>query len=155
MPPKRKAASAASEAISSIQAPTTRLTRSRSDASAKKPKLESTITLLKEGDQLPDDLSPVTTDAGEEVRVQDLAKESGLLIFFYPRANTPGCTTQACGFRDSYEEVVADGWKVYGMSYGKCLFFKKRSYLVCSGEGMPCAGCVVGWKIWRWVRSIG
>ena len=121
MPPKRKAASAASEAISSIQAPTTRLTRSRSDASAKKPKLESTITLLKEGDQLPDDLSPVTTDAGEEVRVQDLAKESGLLIFFYPRANTPGCTTQACGFRDRYEEVVADGWKVYGMSYGKCL----------------------------------
>ncbi|KAI8580140.1 hypothetical protein K450DRAFT_238350 [Umbelopsis ramanniana AG] len=117
MPPKRKAASAASEAISTIQAPTTRLTRSRSDASAKKPKLESTITLLKEGDELPEDLSPVTTNTGEEVRVQDLAKESGLLIFFYPRANTPGCTTQACGFRDRYEEVVADGWKVYGMSY--------------------------------------
>ncbi|KAG2182663.1 hypothetical protein INT44_005642 [Umbelopsis vinacea] len=117
MPPKRKAASAASEAIATIQAPITRLTRSRSDASAKKPKLESSITLLEEGDQLPEDLSPVTTDTGEEVRVQDLAKQSGLLIFFYPRANTPGCTTQACGFRDQYEEISADGWKVYGMSY--------------------------------------
>ncbi|KAJ2956095.1 hypothetical protein NQZ79_g8028 [Umbelopsis isabellina] len=116
MPPKRKAASAASEAISSIQAPTTRLTRSRSDASVKKAKVEPTVTLLQEGDQLPDDLSPVTTDAGEQVRIQDLAKESGLLIFFYPRANTPGCTTQACGFRDKHADVTAEGWKIYGMS---------------------------------------
>lgn len=153
MPPKRKAASAASEAISNIQAPSGRLTRSRSDVSAKKPKLESTITLLKEGDQLPDDLSPVTTDAGEEVRVQDLAKESGLLIFFYPRANTPGCTTQACGFRDRYEEVVAEGWKIYGMSYGKC-----SSLNIWYAVGKVCHALAVwlgGWKIWRWVRSIG
>lgn len=118
MPPKRKAASAASEAITSIQAPTTRLTRSRSDASVKKAKVEPTVTLLQEGDQLPDDLSPVTTDAGEQVRIQDLAKESGLLIFFYPRANTPGCTTQACGFRDKHADVTAEGWKIYGMSLG-------------------------------------
>ncbi|CAM0140986.1 thioredoxin peroxidase dot5 [Umbelopsis sp. WA50703] len=116
MPPKRKAASAASEAISNIQAPTTRATRSKSDAAVKKAKVEPTVTLLQEGDQLPDDLSPVTTDAGVQVRIQDLAKESGLLIFFYPRANTPGCTTQACGFRDKLADVTAEGWKIYGMS---------------------------------------
>lgn len=124
MPPKRKAASAASEAITSIQTPITRSTRSKSDAAAKKAKIEEpTVTLLQEGDQLPDDLPPVTTDKGAEVRVQDLAKESGLLIFFYPRANTPGCTTQACGFRDRYSDLVAEGWKVYGMSYGKFFLY--------------------------------
>jgi len=117
MPPKRKAASAASEAIASIQAPATRSTRSKSDASIKKAKTEPALPLLQEGDVLPEDLSPVTTDTGAEVRIQDLAKESGLLIFFYPRANTPGCTTQACGFRDRYTDVSAEGWKIYGMSY--------------------------------------
>lgn len=50
---------------------------------------------------------------------QDLIKDNGIVIFFYPKANTPGCTTQACGFRDNYDELLKAGYKVYGMSADK------------------------------------
>ena len=37
----------------------------------------------------------------------------------YPRANTPGCTKQACGFRDLTKEFEAAGFDIYGLSYDK------------------------------------
>jgi thioredoxin-dependent peroxiredoxin len=37
----------------------------------------------------------------------------------YPRANTPGCTKQACGFRDNYSELKKLGFEVFGLSYDK------------------------------------
>ena len=37
----------------------------------------------------------------------------------YPRANTPGCTKQACGFKDNYDALVECGFDVYGMSFDK------------------------------------
>ena len=40
----------------------------------------------------------------------------GLVIFFYPKAFTPGCTTEACDFRDSHERFMADGYQVLGVS---------------------------------------
>ena len=58
-----------------------------------------------------------TTDQnGKEV---DLAKElaSGTsLVYFYPKADTPGCTKQACNLRDEFEAVKAAGIKVFGVS---------------------------------------
>lgn len=39
-----------------------------------------------------------------------------VLIFFYPKADTPGCTTQACGFRDAYPQIEAHGAVVLGIS---------------------------------------
>ena len=39
------------------------------------------------------------------------------LIYFYPKADTPGCTKEACAFRDSWPEVQAAGLKVFGVSY--------------------------------------
>ncbi|ORX89617.1 alkyl hydroperoxide reductase/ thiol specific antioxidant/ Mal allergen, partial [Basidiobolus meristosporus CBS 931.73] len=62
------------------------------------------------------DLAPVVTDSGEEVKLQELAKSNGFIIFFYPRANTPGCTIQACGFRDRLPDATSNGYKIYGMS---------------------------------------
>lgn len=38
------------------------------------------------------------------------------IIYFYPKDNTPGCTMQACGFRDLRAEIAAHGWSVYGVS---------------------------------------
>jgi len=38
------------------------------------------------------------------------------VMFFYPRAMTPGCTTESCDFRDSYQEFVAAGYEVVGVS---------------------------------------
>ncbi|KAK9763661.1 hypothetical protein K7432_009446 [Basidiobolus ranarum] len=72
--------------------------------------------IIAEGSYLPDDLDSVLTDAGEEVKLQELVKSNGLVIFFYPRANTPGCTVQACGFRDRLPEATSEGYEVYGMS---------------------------------------
>lgn len=49
----------------------------------------------------------------------DLGKElaSGItLVYFYPKADTPGCTKQACNLRDAFEEVTKAGIKVYGVS---------------------------------------
>ncbi len=38
------------------------------------------------------------------------------IVFFYPKAMTPGCTTEACDFRDSYEDFVAAGYQLLGIS---------------------------------------
>jgi thioredoxin-dependent peroxiredoxin len=44
-----------------------------------------------------------------EQTLQEIVKEKGAVIFVYPKANTPGCTKQACGFRDSYEAITRAG----------------------------------------------
>lgn len=56
-------------------------------------------------------------DEGNELSTEHIINESAFVIFLYPRANTSGCTTQACGFRDAYQEIVRNGYKVYGLSY--------------------------------------
>ncbi|KAK2750631.1 hypothetical protein FQN57_002702 [Myotisia sp. PD_48] len=42
--------------------------------------------------------------------------KSGVIVFTYPKASTPGCTTQACLFRDSYTNLSATGFSVFGLS---------------------------------------
>lgn len=60
------------------------------------------------------------TDAGSAVSSAALAGDkAGAVLFLYPRANTPGCTTQACAFRDRLEDVAARGLAVWGLSYDK------------------------------------
>ncbi|KAI5302544.1 hypothetical protein KEM56_000597 [Ascosphaera pollenicola] len=55
---------------------------------------------------------------GSETTLQSLVNEcnKGIVIFTYPKASTPGCTTQACLFRDSYNELTDAGFAVYGLS---------------------------------------
>lgn len=53
---------------------------------------------------------------GTTVSSDDLAG-SPYLIYFYPKADTPGCTTEACAFRDSWDDVQAAGLTVVGVSY--------------------------------------
>ena len=59
----------------------------------------------------------VETHTGTSVSFSSLLSASqGLIIFTYPRASTPGCTTQACSFRDHHGDFTASGYKVYGLS---------------------------------------
>ncbi|KAI5291814.1 hypothetical protein KEM54_006391 [Ascosphaera aggregata] len=60
----------------------------------------------------------VKRNDGKEVTLKTLVNEcdKGVVIFTYPRASTPGCTTQACLFRDSYSEITDAGFAVYGLS---------------------------------------
>lgn len=61
----------------------------------------------------------LTNEEEQEVSLQELTKTKGLLIFMYPKANTGGCTKQACGFKDRYEDITSAGYEVCGMSYDK------------------------------------
>ena len=54
--------------------------------------------MLKVGDEAPE--IKVHTDSGEEFRLSDL-KGKRVVLYFYPKADTPGCTVEACEFRDS------------------------------------------------------
>lgn len=51
-----------------------------------------------------------------DVDISSLTKERGVIFFTYPKANTPGCTNQACGYRDVYDEIQQAGYDVYGVS---------------------------------------
>ena len=64
------------------------------------------------------DIAPnfeLAADDGSSIKLADYAGQK-LLIFFYPKAATPGCTTQACGFRDNYPAIEANGAAVIGIS---------------------------------------
>ncbi|MDE0609090.1 MAG: redoxin domain-containing protein [Anaerolineaceae bacterium] len=54
---------------------------------------------------------------GETVRLSDL-RGKRVILFAYPMAATPGCTTQACGFRDNYPRIKAGDAIVLGLSPG-------------------------------------
>src|SRR6201982_2998508 len=55
------------------------------------------------------------TDQGKTVSLSDF-KGNPVILFFYPRADTPGCTIEACGFRDSFKKLQASGAVVLGIS---------------------------------------
>lgn len=69
--------------------------------------------MLQPGDQAPDFELP--DQNGDSVKLSDL-KGQTVVLYFYPRADTPGCTTQACGIRDRSDEYAAAGAKVVGIS---------------------------------------
>ena len=71
---------------------------------------------LAEGDTAPDFTLP--DDTGREVSLQDFVGQR-VLVYFYPRANTPGCTTQACDFRDSIADLNDLDVTVVGISPDK------------------------------------
>jgi len=68
---------------------------------------------VREGAQAPDFV--LTSDTGESVRLSDL-KGKQVVMYFYPKDDTPGCTTQACGIRDVYGEFQREGAVVLGIS---------------------------------------
>ena len=53
---------------------------------------------------------------GATVNFADVYKKGPTVVFFYPKADTPGCTKQACNLRDAFEEVTKAGIKVFGVS---------------------------------------
>ena len=65
------------------------------------------------GDKVPDFLG--TDENGNELRMQDFAGKK-LVLYFYPKDSTPGCTQEACNLRDNYERMLAKGYAVVGVS---------------------------------------
>lgn len=69
--------------------------------------------MLKVGDKLPE--FEVPNQDGELIKSSDF-KEKKLVIFFYPKANTPGCTAQACDLNNHFSELKNEGYKLLGIS---------------------------------------
>lgn len=69
---------------------------------------------LKEGDAVPD--VTLTGPGNQPVRLRDLLGQKVLVVYFYPKDDSPGCTAQSCSFRDQYEDFVAAGADVVGIS---------------------------------------
>jgi len=71
--------------------------------------------MLKAGDKLPE--FKLQNQEGKEVSSKDILKmKKKFLIYFYPKDDTPGCTTEACGFRDFRFELADKGVEVFGIS---------------------------------------
>jgi thioredoxin-dependent peroxiredoxin len=69
--------------------------------------------LIEVGSTAPDFTLP--DQNGDDVKLSDL-RGSPVVLYFYPRANTPGCTTQACGVRDHRDDYERAGARVLGVS---------------------------------------
>lgn len=69
--------------------------------------------MLEEGTIAPD--FTLSADGGGEITLSDYRGKK-VVLYFYPKDDTPGCTTEACNFRDDYSEIVAAGAVVLGVS---------------------------------------
>ena len=65
------------------------------------------------GDKAPEVLG--TDQNGKEIKVSDY-KGKKIVLYFYPKDSTPGCTSQACNLRDNYSELQRQGYVVIGAS---------------------------------------
>lgn len=71
------------------------------------------MTTLKKGDKAPQFSG--TDQAGKTHKLEDY-KGKKLVVFFYPKASTPGCTAEACDLRDNYERFQAHNYELLGVS---------------------------------------
>ncbi|KAL0959053.1 hypothetical protein HGRIS_014353 [Hohenbuehelia grisea] len=92
-------------------------TGTKEDEEGAEPKAESLPENLQRidiGDSLPS--LTLRNDDDEDVDIAALTADKGLILFLVPKADTPGCTTQACGFRDSYPDFSSSNFEVYCLS---------------------------------------
>ncbi len=71
------------------------------------------MSILKPGDKAPS--FTTKNQHGETVSLADFIGKK-VILYFYPKDNTPGCTTEACNFRDNYQSLQQDGFEVIGVS---------------------------------------
>lgn len=72
------------------------------------------MAAIKVGDRVPNFSLP--SQIGATVNIGDLIGKKSLVIYFYPKDDTPGCTAESCAFRDSYEVFTDAGAEVIGIS---------------------------------------
>lgn len=81
---------------------------------------------IKVGDRAPD--FELEALSGEKVRLSDFLGRKNVVLFFYPKDETAGCTLEACTFRDAYEEFVGVGAEVIGVSADSLESHKRFAY---------------------------
>ncbi len=68
---------------------------------------------LKTGDKAPD-FKGLNQD-GETINLSDFSGQK-VILYFYPKADTPGCTAESCNLRDNYDDLLGKGFKIIGVS---------------------------------------
>ena len=71
------------------------------------------MATLQQGDQAPD--FTARNQNGEAVSLADF-KGKNIILYFYPKDDTPGCTAESCDFRDNYQSLTGKGYEVIGVS---------------------------------------
>ena len=104
--------------------------------------------------------APALRLENQDGTVVDLAGLKGkwVVVYFYPRDSTPGCTTEACDFRDNFARLQAKGAVVLGISKDPAKnhlkFREKQSLpfdLLVDSEGVACET----WGVWRMKKFMG
>jgi peroxiredoxin Q/BCP len=113
------------------------------------------VSGLKAGDTAPD--FDLLDQNGDHVRLEDF-KSRKLLVYFYPEADTPGCTTQSCDLRDHRQDLAGIGADVIGISPdmpGKQLAFDKKYRLGFPLLSDPDHAVADAWDTWGEKTSEG
>jgi peroxiredoxin Q/BCP len=71
------------------------------------------MAFLNKGDQAPD--FTAKDQDGKMVSLKDF-KGQKIILYFYPKADTPGCTAESCNLRDNYDDLLGRGYKIIGVS---------------------------------------
>ena len=106
---------------------------------------------LKEGDPAPDFELPISGEEGGDFKLSD-ARGSNVILYFYPKDNTPGCTTEACSFRDNMDLLSEAGALVYGISpdslasHDKFVAKFELNFPLLADEGAKVASLYGVWK---------
>jgi peroxiredoxin Q/BCP len=111
--------------------------------------------MLKVGDQAPD--FRLKTDDGKEVSLKDY-KGKRVLVYFYPKASTPGCTTEACEFRDLRPKFDKESVTILGVSADpeKALAnFKAKQKLNFTLLSDPDHQAIDGFGVWQKKKFMG
>jgi len=111
--------------------------------------------LLVEGEPAPD--FTLTDDSGEAVTLSSF-RGKPVILYFYPKDDTPGCTKQACGLRDSYAEYEAHGAVILGVSpddAGSHARFKEKYSLPFTLLADPDRTVAEAYDVWREKTNYG
>ncbi|KAG4438414.1 hypothetical protein IFR05_006120 [Cadophora sp. M221] len=110
-PPAKKKGPVAKVIAKVKEAVSPKATKTNGATSASKVAVGETITLEGFGGE-------IETNDGVKTTLKQLVEESkgGVVLFTYPKASTPGCTKQACMFRDQYAPLTSTGFSIYGLS---------------------------------------
>lgn len=119
-------------------------------ARKKQPILTVIRSMLKKGDTAPEFSLP-----DQERKMHSLSEHKGkkVLLYFYPKDDTPGCTTEACNFRDGYKELQNAGLVIMGISKDSVKSHKKFAekyslpFPILSDESTETAKAYGVWKL--------
>ncbi|CAL1710891.1 unnamed protein product [Somion occarium] len=118
--PSKKRTADTEEKVAKSDAPAAKKSRSagkkaeKAEEEAESSDAAPEVAPIDLGDNLPS--VTLKNEKGEDVDVSTLTAEKGLILFLVPKADTPGCTNQACGFRDIYPDFTSSGFEVYCLS---------------------------------------